>query len=104
MEDSMMRRRFFFTAATALGVTLLLPLKRAWAGDGGSDKDGHDRDKDKDKDHDDHDRHRDEDDEEERERVTICEHGHTEQVTRRQLREELREGATLGRCHASRDD
>jgi len=90
----MMRRRFFVTAATAMGMTLLMPLvssrARAWADDHKSN---------------DHksDDHRDEDDEEEREKVTICEHGETEQVKRRDLAHELNEGATLGKCHASAD-
>jgi hypothetical protein len=35
--------------------------------------------------------------------VTICEHGETEQVLRRDLAHELHEGATLGRCRASHD-
>jgi len=92
----MTRGQFFMmTAATTLGMTLLLPLvsgqARAWADD-------HDRKSDDRRD----DSRRDDDDENNR-KVTICEHGDTEQVKLRQLVEELREGATLGRCHASPD-
>jgi len=90
----MMRRRFFVTAATAMGMTLLLPLvsgrARAWA----DEHKGNDHKSDD---------HRDEDDEEDQEKVTVCEHGETEQVKRRDLAHELNEGATLGKCHASHD-
>jgi len=99
-EDIMTRRQFFMmTAATTLGMTLLLPVvsgrARAWADDHrkSDDRKGDDRRDDS---------RRDDDDENNR-KVTICEHGDTEQVKLRQLVEELREGATLGRCHASPD-
>ena len=94
----MMRRQFFMTAATTLGMTLLLPLvsgrARAWADD--HDRKSDDRPED-------HQRDDDDDDDDNNRKVTICEHGHTERVKLRQLPEELREGATLGRCHASPD-
>jgi len=96
-EDIMMRRRFFVTAATTLGMTFLLPLvsgrSKAWADDHGNDHKSDDH-------QDDH--HNDDEDDENR-KVTICERGDTEQVKLTQLPEEIREGATLGRCHASPD-
>ena len=86
----MVTRRFFYSAAMALVMTLTLPLgsgrANAWA-DGREDRGD--------------DRQRDEDRDEDREKVTICEHGKTEHVTRRELPKELREGATLGKCHGS---
>jgi hypothetical protein len=99
-EDIMMRRQFFMMTAATLGMTLVLPLvsgrARAWADD-------HDRKSVDNKSDDRRDDHRREDDDEENRKVTICEHGDTERVKVRQLPEELREGATLGRCHASPD-
>jgi len=96
----MTRRQFFMmTTATTLGMTLLLPVvsgrARAWADD-------HNRKSD-DRKSDDHQDHRGDDDDDKNNKVTICEHGDTEQVKLRDLVEELREGATLSRCHASPD-